>query len=130
MALAQTAQDFLDDYISPLKMHDTPVFYAECSYQGGKLMVILPLGASQGRLVELEWGDGGDKANPALGNEGKFTVTSKVTLDDLMAGGPGAYRFQTQRIEYLLRTPFTMVYPKDLHSIVGSSPKTTCRANR
>jgi hypothetical protein len=127
MAFAQTAQDFLGDYGAPLKMHDTPIFYAECSYKGGKVMIIFPLGGSKGRLVEFSWGTGGDKANPALANEGIFSVTSKVNLEDLMAGGPGAYQFQTQIIEYLLRTPFTMVYPKDLHSIVGSDPKTTCQ---
>jgi hypothetical protein len=126
MALAQTARDFLDNYVDPLKMQDTPVFYAECSYKGTKVMVIFPLGASKGRVVELAWGNGGGKANPALANEGEFTVTSKVNLDDLMVGGPGAYRFQTQIIEYLLGTPFTMVYPRALYSIVGSRPKTTC----
>jgi hypothetical protein len=127
MAVAQTARDFLDDYVSPLKTQNTPVFYAECSYKGGKVVIIFPLGASQGRFVELAWGSHGNKANPALANEGKFTVTSKVNLDDLMAGGPGAYLFQTQIIGYLLGTPFTLVYPRNLYSIVGSHPKTTCQ---
>jgi hypothetical protein len=48
-------------------------------------------------------------------------------LDDLMAGGPGANRFPTQRPEYLLSTLFTTVYPMDLDSIIGSHAKTTCQ---
>ncbi len=126
-ALAQTAEDFLDNYVGPLKINNTPIVYAECSYKGGKVTIIFPLGAPKARFVELAWGTSGNRATPALANEGEFTVTSKVNLEDVMMGGPGAYQFQTQIIEYLLGTSFTFVYPKDLNSIVGSEPKTACQ---
>jgi hypothetical protein len=126
-AFAQTAQDFLDNYLGPLKIQETPILYAECAYHGGKVVIILPIGAKKGRFVELAWGERGDRVNPALANAGEFSLTSKVALEDLMMGGPGAYPFQTQIVEHLLKMPFTFVYPKDLYSVVGSEPKIPCQ---
>ena len=125
MALGQTAKDFLDDYIAPLKMHNTPILYTECSYSGGKLLIIFPLGVSEGRLVELS--ASANRRNPPLANEGKFTVGSQVEIEDLMSGGPGTFRAVKEIIENLLSTSFTMLYPKDLDSVVTSEPKTKCR---
>lgn len=126
VACAQTAEDLLDNYVGPLKLHNIPIVYAECSYNGGKVMIIFPLGSRRGRFVELAWGAGGDRTNPALASGGDFTVTSKVDLENLMMGGPGAYLFQAEIIENLLEKPFEFVYPQDLDSIVQSEPKSTC----
>lgn len=125
-ALAQTAEDLYVHYLGPLKSRAIPVFYAECSYPGGKAAVIVPVGSAKGRFVGLAWGARGDRANPALANQGEFTVAPRVELEDLMVGGPGAYAFTTEIVESLMQTPFTFVLPKDLHSIIGSDPKKPC----
>jgi hypothetical protein len=48
LTLAQTARDFLDNYVAPLEMHDTPVCYAECSYRGAKVMIYRASGFCSG----------------------------------------------------------------------------------
>jgi hypothetical protein len=123
---AQTAIDFQGNYLTPLMAHNTPIIYAQCSYNGGKVMIILPLGESEWRFVELAWGKRGSRSNPALANEGRFAVGAKVVLKDLLMGGPAAYRFQAEIIENLLKAPLLFVYPKDLYSIIDSAPAVGC----
>jgi hypothetical protein len=90
-ALAQTARDLIQDYLAPLEQAQKSAFYAQCRYDGVKVVIILPLGEAKGRMVELSWGGDANKANPMITNDAAFTVSSKVELEDLMMGGPGGY---------------------------------------
>jgi len=124
-----TYSDLEKGYLDGLAASNTPIFIASCATHERKLLAIVPVGAAEGKLVELSWHDGNAR-NPVLANIGTFAISGRAELRDLAQGGPGTWRLNEEALRNVIKLPFTLVLPAQFSAILGMRPGTKCAPHR
>lgn len=123
------------DYIGKLKSSRSAVFFAECKIpqgenipRGGKVVMILPIGSTKGETIDLV--DMRTDENDVV----KFPVNwADMSLKngkwsyDIYFGGEQTLRFESEVIEFLLKSNFKILKPSELDRIATSEPRLRCR---
>jgi hypothetical protein len=121
--------DVKKGYLDKLAASKTPIFIASCAAPEKKFLAIIPIGAAEGKFVELSWSNG-YTLDPALVNIATFVIFGQADLRDMMQGGLGTRQLNEETLRYLIRQPFTLVLPSQFGAIVGLQPATKCVPDR
>lgn len=125
-AQAADGEESLTWYLTQARTAGRPIFFAECGYDVGKIMVIVPLGDVTGFFVNVSWGAPGQRAHPVLETSGKFELAPRIEVYELAHGGPHTARLLGQNVEKLLARPVRMIRPEKFASLMGSKPTIPC----
>lgn len=115
-------------YIKELQAHRTAIFFAECKgQQGEKLVMILPIGSTKGLFVDI---------TDSTTRQGS-TVKTPVNWADMSwkngkwhyyiyFGGMWLLQYESDAVEFLLRSSFRILKPAQLDTISTSEPRQKC----
>lgn len=109
---------YVNQYVNKLISEEKLVFYTECGTKADSELLVIPIGETEGLLLELNDG--------AVTNLAEFTFNSgKLQIGDTNGGVASRDRIHRQ-ITIMLRRSFQLLSPTDLRAHLTTAPKQGC----
>jgi len=119
--------DVQERYLRGLTDKNIPVFIASCAHPEGKAFAIIPMGAREGRYVELYWIEP-EMKDPILGNYADFTLSPRVEIFNLFMGAIGSWLLRQEVLGNLIKSPFKLFLPSQFDTILDMNTTGRCSA--
>jgi len=132
-AAAYDYYDFEKNDLAQLEKTSTPLLFSACRYNGqyfeGRLILIVPIGSSQGHVVDLSPVGHGQPRVPVVSNDAKIELLPTPKVTELLMGAQGAFALQQEGLDFLLTQKFTYLAPKFFYRLRTLVPSARCPPN-
>jgi hypothetical protein len=125
LAEPYTSDDFDANYLAELAHGHVPIVFAECSSLNGKIVLILPLDRSSGRLVQLSRKNNG-RGSWFIANDANVSLVPRPTITKLLMGGPGAMELMQDGVDFLLKQSLRFIDSNGVAILKTSKPGMSC----
>jgi hypothetical protein len=125
MAEPYSFDDLDANYLAELAHARVPIVFSECRSLNGKIILILPLDRSSGRLVQLSRKNNG-REGWFIANNANVSLVPRPTITQLLMGGPGAMELMQDGVVFLLKQSFRFTDSNGLAILKTSEPSISC----